>query len=596
MQRRRTSSGALSALRLGVGGRPVEPLPPLSESTNPPSPDRYPVVVVEDDAGIRTLVARLLRAHGYAVTVAESAEVALERLASLEAPLLLVDKNLPGMDGLELLEHVRASRSDFEAVLMTAYADVTGLMRGLKLGVFRCVLKPFHNEELLAAVGGAANRLWLRLDLRARKAELEARNQELERMLVQLREADRRRSLGERLESLGRLAAGVAHEINTPLAAVVANLALLDDEVAGLKVRIGEPHLTAEDLVKDAREGAERVRVIVRDLKTISRGDEERIEPVDVRAVLDTTVKVAWNEVRHRARLVKEYTAGPLPTVMGNAARLGQVFLNLLLNAAQAIPEGRAEDNEIRIVLDATDDERSVLVEVRDTGAGIPPEVQDSIFDPFFTTKPVGVGTGLGLSICHGVVTSFGGRISVDSQVGRGSTFRVSLPAAYPTPAATPPPSRPRPIASPLAAAPAGTATATATTVDPRVERPRVLAVDDDPLFLGTLRRVLAANHEVEAVASAREALDLLKRGERFDLILCDLMMPQMTGMDLFQEIVRLAPDLASRVVFLTGGAFSPRAQAFLERVPNARLEKPFCVREMQALIRERLATEVARC
>ena len=136
------------------------------------------------------------------------------------------------------------------------------------------------------------------------------------------------------------------------------------------------------------------------------------------------------NEIRHRARLVKEYDQ--VPDVVANEARLGQVFLNLLLNAVQALPEEHAETNEIQLLLRSPAPDR-VVVEVRDNGVGIPPQVRGRIFEPFFTTKPVGIGTGLGLTICHGIVTSLGGTLTFESEVGKGSTFRVELPAAVRT-------------------------------------------------------------------------------------------------------------------------------------------------------------------
>ena len=177
------------------------------------------------------------------------------------------------------------------------------------------------------------------------------------------------------------------------------------------------------------------MRNIVRDLRVFARGDEEQSGPVALRRVLDSSINIAWNEIRHRARLVKDY--GDTPMVEGNESRLGQVFLNLLLNAAHAIPEGETERNEIRVST-RTDGRGYAVVEIRDTGAGIPAEIRDRIFDPFFTTKPAGEGTGLGLWICSGILSALGGEISVDSDIGRrAASFRVTLPpVAMETPAA----------------------------------------------------------------------------------------------------------------------------------------------------------------
>ncbi len=357
--------------------------------------------------------------------------------------------------------------------------------------------------------------------------------------------------LADRMASVGTLAAGVAHEINNPLAFILSNVEFALDELrrAGADPEV----LRALD---DAKDGGVRVREIVRDLRTFSRPVNEVREALDPRAVLESAVGLASNEIRHRAQILVE--PGDVPRVAASEYRLGQVFLNLLINAAQAIPEGNVAGNHVRATTSTAPDGHAVI-EISDTGGGIPPEVLPRIFDPFFTTKPPGVGTGLGLSICHGIVTQLGGTISVESAPGQGSTFRVSLPPAGP-------------VAARAAAPPAPSASAA---------RKRLLVVDDEPLVGRAVARILAAEHDVVTRTSARDALPDLLGGPGFDLVLCDLMMPEMTGMDLHARLAREAPGVAARLVFLTGGAFTPAARDFLDRVPNARLEKPF---EPQAL------------
>jgi PAS domain S-box-containing protein len=233
--------------------------------------------------------------------------------------------------------------------------------------------------------------------------------------------------VSDRLAAVGTLAAGVAHEINNPLAFVLSNLSFLAGELQGVSREL-PPGRTAEmeEVLREASDGAHRVRQIVRDLRTFSRGDDEVATAVNVQAVLESAITMARGELRMRAQIVREYREVPL--VEGNEGRFGQVFLNLLINAAQAIPPGKPDQHEVRLVLRHSGDR--VIVEVKDTGVGMAPEVRARIFDPFFTTKPVGEGTGLGLSICHGIVTGFGGEITVESEEGRGSTFRVVLPVA----------------------------------------------------------------------------------------------------------------------------------------------------------------------
>ncbi len=240
------------------------------------------------------------------------------------------------------------------------------------------------------------------------------------------REMERRLALADRLASIGTLAAGVAHEINNPLSYILSNLRFLSSELAALEALEPERLAEARKVTDEALEGAERVRRIVLDLHTFARPSDEQ-GPVDVHRLLDLAINIASNHIRFRARLVKDY--GQIPPVHGDEARLSQVAVNLLINAAQAIPEGRPEHNEIRVVTRA-DPAGRLVIEVHDSGCGIPPELRSRVFEPFFTTKPVGTGTGLGLSICLGIVTSLGGEITMESEVARGTVFRVTLPAA----------------------------------------------------------------------------------------------------------------------------------------------------------------------
>jgi len=369
--------------------------------------------------------------------------------------------------------------------------------------------------------------------------------------------------LSDRMASVGALAAGVTHEINNPLAAVLANVELAISDARSLP-----PSRTTERLVEeltDAQEAANRVREIIRDLKLFSRSEEERHGPVDARQVLESALRMAWNEIRHRARLVRSFEDVPL--VSGNDARLGQVFLNLLVNAAHAIPDGRAESNEIRVALRRVGER--VLVEISDTGTGMSEEVLRQVFTTFFTTKPFGVGTGVGLPICQRIVTALGGQISVESKLGAGSTFRVLLPIASDATGAEPPEQ--------------------AIAEEPSKRRGRVLVVDDEPMVALAVRRTLERHHDVTIVHRAQDALEMLRAGERFDVIFCDVMMPNVTGIDFFKEVQALAPAELESIVFLTGGAFASQARQFLEAIPNVRLDKPFMPDELRRLVRARV-------
>jgi PAS domain S-box-containing protein len=239
------------------------------------------------------------------------------------------------------------------------------------------------------------------------------------------KESESRLVMNDRLASLGRLAASVGHELNNPLAYQIVNLSLLKRELAKAGPLDTAALERCLEFVRIIGEGAMRMRTIVHDLKTLARADSEERVPIDVQSVLDVCANMIELDLSSRARLVKDYRARAF--VQAPEARLGQVFLNLLVNAVDSIPSGDVCANEVKIVLEQRSDR--VIVEICDTGIGVAEKDRDRIFEPFFTTKE-GTGTGLGLSISHGIVTGLGGTIAVEPRNGAGSVFRVELPAA----------------------------------------------------------------------------------------------------------------------------------------------------------------------
>jgi len=382
-------------------------------------------------------------------------------------------------------------------------------------------------------------------------------------------------AVSDRMASVGTLAAGVAHEINNPLAAVIANLDLVREVFDLTAPATGDPTPSpspqlsglpdVRELLSEARSAADRIRHVVKDLKLFSRPDEERRGPVDVRRVMRSTLQMASTEIRHRARVVQDY--GEVAAVEGNEARLGQVFLNLVVNAAQAIAEGDVERNEIRVVT-RMDEDGHVVLEVRDTGAGMAPDVLERLFEPFFSTKPIGIGTGLGLSICRRIVGEHGGSITAESNPGKGTTLRVVLPAT-----------RDSRVPSVVPAAPSLSPSRTG----------RILVIDDEAVIGRVVQRSLSLHH-VTTTTSAVEALEWLRAGAEYDVIVCDIMMPQMTGIAFHEELMKVRPRDAARVIFLTGGAFTPTAREFLDRVPNLRVDKPFEASHLRSIVNDRLA------
>jgi PAS domain S-box-containing protein len=372
---------------------------------------------------------------------------------------------------------------------------------------------------------------------------------------------EERLAAAERLASIGRLASGVGHEINNPLGYMILNLELAKADLDAIVARRPDDDRFARlaECWATVREGAERVRNIVQDLKLLSSTSRDQMGPVDVHRALDVATATTQHETRLRARVATEY--GPLPPALGSEGRLVQVFVNLLLNAAQAIPEGDVDGNEIRIR--TREEGGRIVVEIEDTGAGISPEDLPRIFEPFFTTKSNGAGTGLGLSLSHNIVAAYGGTLTAERASRRGTLFRVTLQATSDVAVerVEPPPG----IAAPE-------------------RRLRILVVDDEPSMTRILTQLLY-RHEVTAVGCGRQAIAQLAMDRSYDVVVCDLQMKEGDGVDVHEYLREHGAGLAKRMIFTTGGAFTERARDFLAACDQPVLEKPYDAARLETLI-----------
>jgi len=267
--------------------------------------------------------------------------------------------------------------------------------------------------------------------------------------------------------------------------------------------------------------------------------------------------RIVAHELRSRIRLVS--VTDSLPPVRGVARRLEQVFVNVYLNAAQAFPD---DQNDATISVRAKVREETVEVEVTDNGSGMPPDVLERIFEPFFTMRPTGTGTGLGLFICKDILLRAGGSIRAESKVGRGTTVTITLQRAEPAAACEVPP--------------------VSTT---RVSGRRILVVDDEPLIVSTIVRALGRDNVVVGETSPERALELAFADPPFDVIVCDVMMEGLTGVDVYERIARERPGMEMRIVFVSGGAHTARTRAFLASVPNRCLTKPFAPEGLSSVL-----------
>lgn len=494
-----------------------------------PSPSLR-VLLVEDSPDDAELLELELVEQGYSVTM-----LRVDEPRALEAALdggpwdvLLCDHRLPTMDALSALSIVRASGQDLPFIIVSNVITESSAIEVMRAGAHDFLFK--HSLGRLGAV----------IEREVRESLLREEGRRMQQQLL----------LADRLASVGMLAAGVAHEINNPLAYVFGNIEFALNRLATHAPESGELAEVVQALLH-AREGSQRIRHITKDLRVFCRsGQDEPKRALSVCNVMESSINMAWNEVRHRARLTRNFER--VPSVAGDESRLGQVFLNLLVNAAQALAEEQSERNEIAVNIRS--EAGTVVIEVEDNGCGMTVAQQKRVFEPFFTTKPAGEGSGIGLSICASIVREMGGTIQVESRSGYGTTFRVLLPANDGAALSTRPPQ-----------------------LEARSFPPsRILVIDDEPALCAVIRRLLRHEHEVVGYVDARSALKLLQQDRSFDVIMCDIMMPHMSGIEFFAQLRKLDAELAQRTLFMTGGAFTLPTRQFLASVTNFVLEKPF--------------------
>lgn len=528
------------------------------------------ILIVEDEAIVARDIQQTLAEQGYdPFAIAASAVEALSHSRDRCPDLVLMDIRIKGPDDGIVLAAALRERFSAPIVYLTAHADDAMLERAKSTEPYGYLIKPVKPAELKSTI----------------------------EMALYKHRAERRLRERERFAALGTMAAGVAHELNNPLTVVVANAELVAHElerqrthrksVAPSQTDDGRRLDDTIDAHSDLRSAATRIARVISDIQSFSQAPPRSVQRANVTRAVERALRSTRAEIRSRARLLKRLSR--VPDVRLDEERLVEVLVNLLSNAAQAIPPGYRRDNQISI---STRDDLAgqVVIEVCDSGCGMSLDVQERIFEPFFTTRSVGAGKGLGLSVCHGLVTAVGGRLGVQSRVNQGSTFTVLLPAldqdapssvvdrasrwlrGKATPSSAP-------SSSALSSAPSSPVLASP------VSRIRILAIDDEPVLLRSIRRMLI-EHDVTCVEGARSALRLLEGGAKYDLILSDVMMPGMTGIDFYEELSRTRPEDAHKVVFVTGGTLNSKVSSFLWSVPNSRLDKPFGAEDVRRIIR----------
>jgi DNA-binding response OmpR family regulator len=531
------------------------------------------VLVVEDDLHISKLIAVLMSEANYQALTAGTAKQALGLIAQSEPDLVILDWMLPDMLGDELCRVIKArSAAAFLPVLMlTARSTMADRIAGLDAGADDYVTKPFHNDELLARARALLRIRAAELAQAATLLELEQQHQELKTAYEQLRSTQAQLVQTSKLAALGELVAGVAHELNNPLAIVLGNaelLANLDNE---------EDRRSVQQII----DATQRSRRVLQSLVTFARHDKVEADWHHPRDLLERVLDLKRSRFETGEIELDVHYEPDLPMIWADAPQIQQVLLNLLINAEQALT-GRTSPrivvhiyrcsapveqpavlpNLIDNQCSATD-EQLVVFDVADNGPGLNEQVLDRLFEPFVTTRPVGQGTGMGLAISYAIISQHAGTIQVASVPEQGATFRVALPIRRDARARAyePPPNL--------------TAAQTA----------RVLVIDDEPAIVDLVTRLLGRDgYTVAGAVRAGRALEDLQR-EQFDFILCDMRMPDMDGITFYQQLTQILPDAPAHFILMTGDTSNVCAEQFLTQHRLAVLRKPFTRQELLAVL-----------
>ncbi len=577
------------------------PSPRTDERVGDDASDSGVVLVIDDSPIYCEVIRDRFEQWGHEVVTANSGAEALAELRAGRFEVVISDVMMPGMGGIELLGKVAAVDPDLPVVLLSSNSELETVLRALRRGAFDYVIKDAdleplrraarralvhvrlvrQNRSLVAELHRMNDELEQRVGERTRSLEqanrrLTADRAELERALESLSDAQAKLVESEKMASVGLLTAGVAHEINNPLAFLLPNFQQLELYCKGLRegtVVIGEVGADMSELIADCRDGLYRIRDIVRELGLFSRRSGGGRGPVDLLGVVRSVVRICGSQLR--LKLMRIEAPPELPAVEADAGSIRQVLLNLLLNAVHAVNlagggrDLRAEREAVRIEIERRD--QQVALRVIDAGVGMAPEVAARAFDPFFTTKQMGQGTGMGLGVSRRLVEQMRGAITLESRVGEGTTVTVTLPVSDVPAAAATAPGLPA-VSVPLPQRAAG-------------ERPTVMIIDDERLLRSTLARVLSGRYEVVSLGDGDAALRWFDEQPWPDLVLCDLVMPGLSGIDVFAAAAKRHRALADRFVFITGGATNDEALRFIQEHRDRVVYKPIDLGELQRLI-----------
>ncbi|MDD5154168.1 MAG: response regulator [Desulfovibrionales bacterium] len=537
------------------------------------------ILVVDDEADIRLLLRMELEERGFTVPEAGNGPEGIERFKAEYPDLVIADLRMPGMDGLAMIREMRKLDDMAQFIILTGYASIESVLQCIHQNlVYDYLVKPLSNmEDFIYTVQRAIEKRRLIIEknnyLEALKqtnkklekagAELEEKAAATENAYRQLKETQEMLIRSEKLSAIGELVSAVAHEINNPLTSILGYAQLLSQVSDTDRIRNGLRTIEKEAL---------RTAKIVKNMLAFSDTGKIRQEAVNINTLIEQTLDfLSYDLHNHNIRVIKDFDK-TLPVIKGDGHQIQQVFANIIINAKQAITQAfRMGTLEVRTRYEP---ERAVVIaEIADDGPGIPDDIRKRIFEPFFTTKRPGRGTGLGLSVSYSIIKEHDGDISADRREPHGTIFTIRFP---------------RPVGKEIASGPAKT-------VPQRRGEHRVLVVDDEPIILKLTCDILTREgYDVETVTAGKIALEKLETG-RYDLMLADIIMPDIDGKELFNTIRDMGLLPPGGVIFMTGDTMSYETSRFLESSGATYITKPFTVEDIKNIVSARIASLAAR-
>ena len=528
------------------------------------------LLIIEDEQRLRNNLKLLLMAEGYTVATAADGQEGIELLKQEPFDIVITDIMMGDVNGFQIMEYLSTHTPDILIIIITGYASTESAVEALRQGAYDYITKPFEIEMIQISIARALEKVQLKREISRYMDELEQRvvdrtvelqdtNKRLHASLSELKSTQEQLIQTEKLSALGELISGFAHELNNPLTSVLGY-----SEMAAMSSECPDDIRSMLDLTFQE---AKRCHQIVNNLLGFARKRQPEKQPLDINEVCRKTLYLLSYQFQvNNVTTVVQFDE-TIPLTMADEPQLQQVLVNIMSNAYQVMA---AHQNGGELTVTTAHEDDAISISITDTGPGIPPEHVQRIFDPFFTTKQG--GTGLGMSLSYGLIKEHGGDLTAISSPGEGATFTMTLPIVPQTPLETNPPPIPEDL-----------------TVPPQ----RILVIDDEQALLRMLTTSLhALGHETDATISSREALQKIDT-QTYDLIICDMKMPEVDGCEVYRFVAEHQPDMLKRMIFSSGDTMSGKFQAFFQKTGCRFLQKPFLQNELQQAIYQATAISV---